>query len=128
MAIYYSVEGRGDTLYFIGEGTEQDLDQNKQVHHMIVQTCEERDCTKVLIDDTRVKYTASIVSLYELAKYYNQIHIPNKIRKVALVANPDYKESNDFYETTTRNRGVNLRVFHQREEAEAWLAEEPQRS
>lgn len=124
MTIRYSVEQRGDLLCFVGEGVEEGLEQNKQIHQMIVQACNKHDCTKVLIDDRQVKYTASFTSLYELAKSYSQIHLPRKVEKVAVVASPEYKETNDFFEDTTRNRGVNLRVFSLVEDAQAWLSDE----
>jgi stage II sporulation SpoAA-like protein len=123
MAIRYSLEVLGEVLYFLGEGNEEDLEQDKQVHEWIVRACEEHDCTRILIDDRKVKYTASIIALYELARYYDQIRVPDKIQRVAVLASPDYKESNEFFETTARNRGVDLRVFQQREQAEAWLLE-----
>ena len=123
MAIIYRIEKRKDYLYLAGEGTEVDLDDNQQIHQMIVNLCKEHDCQRVLVDDRVVTYTASISSIFYLVKYYAEVDIPRHIKRAAVVANSIYKETNSFFETTAYNRGINLRVFYNHEEAEAWLLE-----
>jgi hypothetical protein len=121
MAIHYSLEQRGEVLYFTGEGAEEGLEENRRILKMVVQACEEHNCRLVLLDDRRVQYTISIISLYELARSYKEVNIFRQISKVALVSDLQYKEDNDFFETTSQNRGLNLRVFYDIEQAEAWL-------
>jgi hypothetical protein len=45
----------------------------------------------------------------------------NQYAKVAVLVNPD-DHSHDFMETVLRNAGVNIRLFHDREEALAFLS------
>ena len=121
MTINYKSENRNDYIYLVGEGIEDGLDENKQIHQMITKLCKDHNCDRVLIDDQKVTYTASVLSIYQLAKYYTTSNIPRYIKRAAVVANPKYKETNIFFENTTRNRGINLRIFYDIEEAETWL-------
>ena len=123
MSINYTIENRRDYIYLMGEGIEVSLDENKQIHQMIVNICKDHNCERVLIDDRNVTYTATILSLYQLAEYYAKVDIPRQINRAAILANPKYKETNNFFEDTSRNRGINLRLFYDLEEAEQWLTE-----
>ncbi len=123
MAIKYTFEKRGDILYAFGAGLEESLEQNKDITRQLSKASQKFECTKLLVDDRNVIYTSSILSLYELAKFYSTEDSLNKIYKVAVLANPKYKENNDFYETTARNRYLNLHVFYSCEQAEEWLSE-----
>ena len=124
MAIVYKSEDRQNYIYLVGEGIEDGLEEDKQIHEMIVTLCKEHNCNRVLIDDQQVTYTASILSIYQLAEHYAKADIPRFIKRAAVVANPDYKETNEFFENTTRNRGINLRLFYNVEDAETWLLKE----
>lgn len=121
MSIQYTFEKRGDTLFAIGHGVETSVEENKQITLELIRTCRQHGCDRLLVDDTDVAYTSSTLSLYEMAKFYNDSHFQREVRKVALVPNPTYKEDNTFYETVVRNRGLNLRVFYDLESAAAWL-------
>jgi len=121
MTIQYKIDVRSEYLYFAGEGIEGDLEENKQIHEMIVKLCKDQKCGRVLIDDRNVIYTASISSLYELTKYYATVDLPGQIKHAAVVVNPRYKDTNTFFENAARNRGIDLRIFHRIEDAEAWL-------
>ena len=124
MTIHYSIEVRDQYLYLVGEGTEDGLEEDIEIHQMIVNTCKEHNCPHVLIDDRNVIYTASTLSIYMLAKHYDQVDIPRFIQRAALVANQEYRADNQFFENTMRNRSINLRVFYDVQEAEKWLTSE----
>ena len=121
MTINYKSENRTDYIYLVGEGIEDGLEENKQIHEMITSICKDYNSDRVLIDDQKVTYTASVLSIYQLAKYYVTPNLPYHIKRAAIVASPKYRETNKFFEHTTRNRGINLRIFYNIEEAEAWL-------
>lgn len=121
MTIHYSIEERDRYLYLLGEGIEDGLEKNIEIHEMIVNTCKERNCRRVLIDDRNVIYTASVVSIYMLAKHYAEFDVPHFIERAAVVANPEFREDNQFFENAARNRGTNIRVFNEFNEAENWL-------
>jgi hypothetical protein len=121
MAITYSVEPRGQYVYFAGQGVEESLDEDLRIHDFIVRTCKENNCRRALIDDRNVVYTASILSIYELVKRYAQEEMPPYIERAALLANPEFHEDNQFFENVAQNRAINLRVFHDMESAVRWL-------
>src|SRR5262245_24044719 len=103
MTIHYSIEVRDRYLYLVGEGTEDGLEEDIEIHRMIVNACKEHNCPRVLIDDRNVIYTASTLSIYMLAKHYDQVDIPRFIQRAALVANLEYWADNQFFENTMRN-------------------------
>ncbi len=119
--IRYTLEERDEYLLFIGEGTEGNLQSNIEIHRMIVQTCMERNCRRILVDDRNVVYTASAASIYELAKYYAATDVPRYIQRAAVLANPANMDMNQFYENTAQNRNIDLRIFYDLSEAERWL-------
>lgn len=121
MSIQYAVEGKGAYLYFAGNGIEEGLEENMKIHAMILETCKRLSHSRVLIDDRQVEYTSSILSLYDLAGHYKTTGAFSELDKVAVVANVQYHKDNVFYENVTRNRGINLRVFYDFDEAVAWL-------
>jgi hypothetical protein len=121
MTINYSVEVRERYIRFIGEGVEEGLNENIRIHEMIVQTRKEHSRRRVLVDDRNVTYTASILSIYKLAQRYTQAELPRYIERAAALVNPTNPRNNRFYENAARNRGVNVRLFHDMEGAEQWL-------
>jgi len=121
MTIQYLIEERDRYLYFAGDGTEDGLEEDIEIHQMIIDACKEHNRRRVLIDDRNVIYTASTLSIYMLAKHYAQADIPRFIQQAAVVANPKYRADNQFFEDTMRNRSINLRVFYDMQEAEEWL-------
>jgi hypothetical protein len=127
MSIQYTFEKRGAVLYARGWGIEGGIDEDKQISLELVRACRQHGCELLLIDDSDVTYTSTTLSLYELAKFYNDSRFQRQLRAIALIANFKYKEDNDFYETAVRNRGVNLRIFYDFERAGTWLAEKAPR-
>jgi len=121
MAIRYSIEVRDQYIYLTGEGIETGLEENVEIHRLILDACKEHQRQRVLIDDRNVTYTASVLSLYMLAKEYPEVDPKRFIQRAALLANESYRNNNQFFEDTMRNRNVNLRVFYDLEEAEKWL-------
>lgn len=119
MAIHYEIEDRQGYIYLKGEGMEGGVEEDLEIHQFIVDVCKARNCPHVLIDDSNVTYTASLLSIYQLAKHYSQID--RFITQAAVVSNPQYRLENQFFEDTMRNRNINLRVFYDLKEAETWL-------
>ena len=121
MTIHYSIEERDRYLYLVGEGTEDGLEEDIEIHQMIVNACKEHNCPRVLIDDRNVIYTASVLSIYQLAEHYAKVDIPRYIQRAAVLVNRKPGTDNQFFEDVMRNRGINLRIFYDMEEAETWL-------
>jgi len=123
MAVQYEIQVRENYLYFLGNGIEEGLAGILDNLRMIVHACGERNLSHVLIDDRLVIYTASISSLYEFAKQFEQIDFSKSIQKAAVVSVNKYRSDNKFFENSMRNRNINLRVFYDIDKAEKWLEE-----
>lgn len=54
MSIRYSIEVRDLYLYLAGEGTEAGLEENVEIHRIILDACKEHHRQRVLIDDRNV--------------------------------------------------------------------------
>jgi hypothetical protein len=80
---------------------------------------------KYLMDLTKAVNDDSTINQYNFA----HVDIPtadglNQFAKIAVLVNPA-DHSHDFMETVLRNTGVNIRLFHEREEALAFLRVAP---
>ena len=78
-----------------------------------------------LIDDSKWQGGASVFGLFELPDLHEK-HDADRVSRVALIlpppGTPEEKDAH-FYETVCRNRGWNVTVFSEREEAIRWLTE-----
>jgi len=85
----------------------------------------ERQCRRFLVDASELQHRGgTLVDTYELPQVFE--HFPD-IRKYkdAIILPRRHAEAQDlkFFETTTRNRGYNVRVFSDRRSAVDWLTE-----
>lgn len=78
-----------------------------------------------LVDCTHLKKGGTIVQLYSIGDFYEQLNIePGTKQAVLLSTDAEPQRDIRFYETATRNRGFDVRVFADRAEAIAWLQHE----
>src|SRR5512143_2517545 len=103
MSIQYEIEKKENYLYFIGQGIETNLRENKKIHQMILDACKKAGSTRALIDDRQVTYTASIVSIYELGEHYKTTMAKFVLDRVAVIAPNKYDKNNEFFENVSRN-------------------------
>jgi len=82
---------------------------------------------KALIDAGKLEVSAAATfDLYDIAGHYNHGANFQCTRKIA-ITRPDSAESRkvvDFYETACLNRGLDVKVFEERNSAVEWLLEE----
>jgi hypothetical protein len=102
-----------------GEVTRNDLDKDRQA---ISRINREMGIDRVLVDATAAVKAPSELPLYEHGRSLAENGIPRSIRYAILVSR-DVEEDVRFLETTSRNRGVDMRVFKSRDEALSWLME-----
>ncbi len=88
----------------------------------VLKACAEEKVKKVLVDVRALEGALDTLEAYEIPdKYFPTIRDPNVITRAAIV---DLKESEDryrFFETVAQNRGFNLFIFSNPEEAVEWL-------
>jgi hypothetical protein len=75
--------------------------------------------SKILIDCRRMTGRLSIMDRYQVA--VSGQRMAGKLTRVALVRQEEGSPLDRFTETVARNRGVNLKLFSEIDEAVAWL-------
>ena len=82
----------------------------------------EHDTWLVLADCSRLDGGHTIVDLFGLAAALAELGAAQRFRE-ALIApvNPDVAETVKFWETTSLNRGLQVRMFPERDAAVEWL-------
>ena len=84
------------------------------------------DSKRVLVDYRIFRSNIPISHIYDLPKFYKEIHFPLSA-KVAFLIPVDvsgiFKENFNFFETVCLNNGYNVRLFSKEDEARKWLLE-----
>ncbi|MBU1170385.1 MAG: hypothetical protein KKD44_12550 [Proteobacteria bacterium] len=82
----------------------------------------EKDTTLVLVDDSKLERTVGIRDIYDMPQRYADLNIDSRLKvAVILPTSPKAKEEVQFFETVCRNRGLNISVFRNRDEAMDFL-------
>ena len=92
----------------------------------IVDTLRKHSSLRLFIDNRQLHNIASVGELYNLSHFFHEIKLPLNLKIGLLMeANPpDVKEKElGFFETVSRNRGYNMRIFYTENEAIEWLVE-----
>jgi hypothetical protein len=94
-------------------------DGSDRIHYEIIDMIRENHDRKILIDIRRFKSRLSVAD-----KFLSVRNLPLKNitkGKVAILDNLDQEEENRFYQTTAKNVGVFLYIFHDENKAMEWL-------
>ena len=98
----------------------------REVLFIIIQLVKQRQCFRILTNLQEAKINASVVDIYnlpgEISERIKESNLNFHAIKRAFVASKD-KGHLDFYETISRNRSHNVKLFYDLEEAKAWLQE-----
>ena len=81
--------------------------------------CLKNSCDKILADDKLQDNVLSDIELFELGEYH--AHIMPSIIRMAVVSKPAHLEKLKLWENVCVNRGANVKVFINDEDAEKWL-------
>ena len=95
------------------------MERLKRIAPEVARLSEESGCLKILNDMSGATIDISLAEIYSSPQEMDNSGICRTTRR-ALVVPPDFNQA-AFLETVTRNRGHNLKVFHDRESALAWL-------
>jgi hypothetical protein len=102
---------------------QQTLRDNEKLVSMLVSTCIERSLSKLVVDLTGLVGQPGTFSDYQLANFSVEQVLPF-IKKVALITTQDNMKFTTFFETVSRNRGLNVIAFVDEEEALTWISED----
>ena len=93
----------------------------KQCIDAMVEACSQTQISKALLDCRNMTGEINIFSSFMVAEY--GVKMIGIISKTALVAREDQMLSDNFVENVAVNRGVNLKLFTDADEAIDWLKE-----
>jgi hypothetical protein len=99
---------------------EQTLESNKELVFRVLEACAENNLRRALVDIRGLVGQPGVASDYELAGMAAQEAL-GLLQKVALLYRQESHEYTAFFETTVRNRGINLLAFLDEGEAIQWL-------
>ena len=121
MTITYNIRIDDGTVYVKASGVDESLSEVEAYGMAVVDAAVESQSTRVLCDERELAYALGTVDTYDYAAYI-AARVPLLV-KVAIVSNPEYADDAAFWEDVVVNRGMTVRVFHNRDKAEQWLAE-----
>lgn len=96
---------------------------NIDLGRKILRTCSEKGMEKVLVDVRELGEPTTITEAFELGKEVAPIAI-GVLKRAALLHDENRLELENFFQTTIRNRGINLCAFLDEGKALAWLLSE----
>lgn len=103
-----------------------DILHKKELHRALVESGElafQYDTFVFLADCTQLQGGHSVFDLYEIIATLDKLSITHRMKEAILFDSDAPIMSNVvFFETTARNRGFNVRIFSDREEALSWLS------
>src|SRR5581483_7319457 len=97
----------------------ESTDQLCAVAERILEECETRRLSKVLIDALAVLETMPVISYYEAG--VRCADMSRRYLKVACVVQPQATNPDRFFENVLQNRGVHYRWFLDGDQAQRWL-------
>jgi hypothetical protein len=102
------------------------LDDNEVVAMVMqaIKIMNQADLLQVLTDFREVTSMVTVNKLYELPELYDQVGVSRQMSMALLLPVTGHREEDyRFFENVCRNRGYNVRLFNDNEEAVRWLAE-----
>jgi hypothetical protein len=119
MAITYTTEVDGETLFVKTSGFDESLAEVEEYAMGIIMACKESGIIHVLCDETELEYRLGTFDTYQAGEFLST-HVP-AIVKVAIVCNPAFLSDASFFEDIVVNRCLRFRVFTDTQSARQWL-------
>lgn len=119
MAIYYTMKMENDTLVVTASGKDEGLEDVKQYGEAVINAALQNHCRKIICDETNLVYALGIFEAYIDAEFLSKI--APRLHRVAIVCHPNQIGDAKSWETFAVNRGLRVKVFIDRAEAENWL-------
>lgn len=94
----------------------------KQCVDAMVEACVKLGRSKVLLDCRRIQGELPIFARFEVTEYGASKR--QHLRQLALVSRPEVALPDNFVENVAVNRGMNMRVFTDFDQALRWITEE----
>lgn len=118
-SIKFEISPRRIEVEYSGTVTD---DEFNQAINDFVNFNKDKNCLLVLTDLTEMKVTPSILNVYNSINTFEKMGIDNRTSEALILEQNKFVESNiKFYENACQNRGYNVRIFYNREDALKWL-------
>lgn len=106
-------------IVYSGVITPQELEEALRA---ILKLGRENGTTRILADCTGMTGGHSVFDLYYLIALYEKENVPHHMKEAILLpALPEKLEEVKFYETASLNKGYNVRLFENADDARSWL-------
>lgn len=115
-----SFEDRGDYLFARVEGEKDSYEISRQFWKDIADKCAELSPKRLFIEEDIREQLPTIADTYQGASERPHMGLSN-VKIAFFDTHPEQHEQNQFGELVARNRGINVRVFIDRDEALSWL-------
>ena len=111
-------------IYIVNKGASTNQDYEEQTIKAL-ELAKEHNTHLFLTDNSEATNKAAILEIFYLPALYDKLGA-YKINKLGvIVPNTPYKnEDYKFYETLCKNRGWNVKLFHDKDDAIEWLRTE----
>jgi hypothetical protein len=110
-----------NTYLYVSACGRQTMDDNIKLALDCVAACKKYGLTRVLVDIRGLSGQPGVVADYELAKLLTAWETAKLVSHAALLEKEADLISGKFFETTARNRGINIYVFSNLKKAEDWI-------
>ena len=120
MSIEYQIDPKDGYLYAEVWGT-FDLDQAKEMYPRIFDAIHEHAESKICIDFRRLEGDISILARYELGVLMAKVKAKSQPIQIACIGTKKQVLRDKFLEMVAINRGVNIKIATDIEEALQWL-------
>ena len=110
-----------DYLLASAEGSAS-LEGNIEFAKALIDKAQESGRKKILIDIRKLTDPTGLFDAYRLSEV-GALLVRGKSLKIALLHGEERKKLESFFETASRNRGIDIRVFMDENECVEWLLE-----
>jgi hypothetical protein len=117
--INYRIEYEGDILHVIARGRDENLQEVTGYGMAIIEAANLHQTKKVLCDERELEYAISVFDTFELAEAASKF--APRVAHIAIICHPRHLEIGKFYETVAHNRGLQILVTSDFDEAVKWL-------
>jgi hypothetical protein len=122
LTIFYELEIKKPDYLFIKVKGERTVDSIKEVTKKIAEKCSKQKCMKVLIDVREFTERINFSDIFDLVARDLPNITKNKINKAAIVDIEGHNFNKEFFENVAVNRGHNVKIFTDINDAMDWLS------
>ena len=117
----YQIYFRKDhNCVFLVHTGEMDIEQARLARNELRDALTAHNCNKVLIEETQANKKLSAIDEHQFtAEYGSEL---TRSTRIAIIVRREKMSEARFVENVAFNRGIQLRIFHNRKEALDWLS------